>query len=418
MLKYDVCIFGGGPAGSAMAKRLIAFGYSVVVVEKMRYPRSHVGISLSSGVEHWLRVLDISVDKAFSARSLLLWESDEVMEKAGGWHVDRGWFDQLLLQASGARVIVGNAYPVENMCGEWDVFIEQELSFTARFLVAATGRRPLLKGRRRAVLPVTVAGYARCEVPDTFIEAGEDCWYWGGGGLGFVFADPAAVQQFGNAEAFYVDKMRRSRLMTTAGFGMIRMCTATAYVDEAPVGRNFIKIGDAVFAMDPLSAQGVQKALKTAVQGAVVVNTILKGDVAVAVRYYEEMIAAEVRKHVRWTRAFYGRQGRFESGFWKVRAGEELLVEEDQVVKMGAGDLLIVNPVAVVEKVPVMGDAFIQYEYGMRLPGHEDPLVYVDEQPVVRLVEKVDRRCVRDVVALLGVDVLRWLVYNRVIVKA
>ncbi|OMP75799.1 NAD(P)/FAD-dependent oxidoreductase [[Flexibacter] sp. ATCC 35208] len=495
MTKYDICIFGGGPAGSAMAKRLIEFGYSVVVIEKVPFPRPHVGISLSPGVEHWLKVLgvDVSVgvgvgagvgmEKRLSPRSLVLWESNEVVEKEGGWHVDRGWFDQLLLNASGARVIFGNAYPIENIHGEWDVFIEQEQSFSARFLVVATGRRPLLKGRRRAILPVTVAAYARCSSSiETFIEAGESCWYWGGGGMGFVFADPGEVQRYNSVQAFFVDKMGRSQLMrkfllkdsqlmrrsqltkdvqlmrysqlmkdvqlmrdfqltrdiqlmkdsklmndvqlirdsqliNSGHFGEVKMCTATAYVDESPVGKNFIKIGDAVFTMDPLSAQGVQKALKTAVQGAVVVNTILKGDAAAGIAFYENMVADEVSKHVKWTQQFYQSQNIYDSPFWEKRS-KALFIEQDQVLKLSADDLLITNPAAIVEQIPVLGKELIQYEQGIRIPGHEAPFVYVNEKPVVEMVHLLDRRTAKEGIQLLGMDLIRWLVYNRVMMKA
>ncbi|WPQ63423.1 tryptophan 7-halogenase [Chitinophaga sancti] len=430
MTKCDICIFGGGPAGSAMAKRLIEFGYSVVVIEKMPFPRSHVGISLSPGVEHWLKVLGVDVgvgvgmgagmgvEKRLSPRSLLLWERNEVVEKEGGWHVDRGWFDQLLLNASGARVIFGNAYPIENIQGEWDVFIEQEQLFSARFLVVATGRRPLLKGRRRAILPVTVAAYARCSSSiETFIEAGESCWYWGGGGMGFVFADPGEVQRYNSVQAFFVDKMGRSQLMKPNNFGEVKMCTATAYVDESPVGKNFIKMGDAVFTMDPLSAQGVQKALKTAVQGAVVVNTILKGDAAAGIAFYENMVADEVSKHVKWTQQFYQSQSIYDSPFWEKRS-KALFIEQDQVLKLSLDDLLITNPAAIVEQIPVLGKELIQYEHGIRIPGHEAPFVYVNEKPVVEMVHLLDRRTAKEGIQLLGMDLIRWLVYNRVMMKA
>ncbi|WP_343670043.1 hypothetical protein [Chitinophaga sp.] len=417
MTKYDVCIFGGGPAGSAMAKRLIEMGYSVVVIEKVVFPRAHVGISLSPGVEHWLRVLKVEVDQSLSPRSLLLWENDEVVEKEGGWHVDRGWFDQLLLNASGARVIFGNAYPIENIHSEWDVYIEQELLFSARFLVAATGRRPLLKGRRRAILPVTVAAYARC-ISQTFIEAGRDCWYWGGGGLSFVFADPGEVQQFSSVKDFFAEKMRVCRLMSLKDFGEVNMCTATAYVDESPVGRNFIKIGDAVFTMDPLSAQGVQKALKTAVQGAVVVNTILKGDVSAGVAFYRNMISGEVSKHVRWTQQFYQSQGIYESNFWRQRSGQLSPLHPDQVLAIRKEDVLIFNPNAEIVPVPVLGSEMIHYEYGVKLPDSDEPFVYVSEKPVVELIRQLDQRCVNEGIHLFGMEILRWLVYHRIMIKA
>lgn len=422
MTKYDICIFGAGPAGSAMAKRLIELGYSVVIIEKVPFPRPHVGISLSPGVEHWLKVLGVDVVKSPSPRSLLLWERNEVVEKEGGWHVDRGWFDQLLLNASGARVIFGNAYPIENVQGEWDVYIEQELSFSARFLVAATGRRPLLKGRRRAILPVTVAAYARCVTSfETFIEAGRSCWYWGGGGMSFVFAASSDVQQFNSVREFYVDKMRACRLMPVRDFGEVKMCTATAYVDESPVGRNFIKVGDAVLTMDPLSAQGVQKALKTAVQGAVVVNTILRGDEEAGRRFYENMIAGEVRKHVRWTRSYYGLQGVYDSEFWEKRRGEAIYVADDELLKMNMEDALMLNPNARIERVPVMGGDMIRYEYGVVLSEDEEPFVYLSEQPVVELVKILDKKEIREGLCLLrgdkGLEIIRWLLYNRIMVK-
>jgi flavin-dependent dehydrogenase len=42
------------------------------------------------------------------------------------------------------------------------------------------------------------------------------------------------------------------------------------------VGRDFIKLGDAVLATDPLSASGVQRAMQGALAAAVTVNTILR----------------------------------------------------------------------------------------------------------------------------------------------
>src|SRR4029450_8426695 len=43
---YDVIVIGGGPAGSTIASILAREGRSVVLFEKERFPRHHIGESL------------------------------------------------------------------------------------------------------------------------------------------------------------------------------------------------------------------------------------------------------------------------------------------------------------------------------------------------------------------------------------
>ena len=43
---YDVAIIGGGPAGSTAATLLAQKGYDVIVLEKEKFPRFHIGESL------------------------------------------------------------------------------------------------------------------------------------------------------------------------------------------------------------------------------------------------------------------------------------------------------------------------------------------------------------------------------------
>ena len=43
---YDVIVMGGGPAGSTVASILAREGRKVVLFEKERFPRHHIGESL------------------------------------------------------------------------------------------------------------------------------------------------------------------------------------------------------------------------------------------------------------------------------------------------------------------------------------------------------------------------------------
>ena len=52
---WDVIVVGGGPAGSAVSALLAQRGYEVLVLEREKFPRYHIGESLVPGI---LPVLD------------------------------------------------------------------------------------------------------------------------------------------------------------------------------------------------------------------------------------------------------------------------------------------------------------------------------------------------------------------------
>ena len=47
---FDVTIVGGGPAGASLATRLALAGWRVVLFERERFPREHIGESFASPV--------------------------------------------------------------------------------------------------------------------------------------------------------------------------------------------------------------------------------------------------------------------------------------------------------------------------------------------------------------------------------
>ena len=106
----DVCVVGGGPAGSVTALRLAQLGHRVGIVERASFPRSHVGESLTSGVWTLFDVLGIrksflTEDYIQSDETLVRWDKLETerivgVENSAGLMVNRGKFDMLLLKAA------------------------------------------------------------------------------------------------------------------------------------------------------------------------------------------------------------------------------------------------------------------------------------------------------------------------------
>src|SRR4051812_30726999 len=115
--RYDVCIVGGGPAGSVTALRLAKLGYRICVIERFMFPRPHVGESLTPGTYPILDVLGLrgsilALELAEPEETRLRWATPNTerlaaSQRGTGLMVDRATFDTLLLQAAaaaGARV--------------------------------------------------------------------------------------------------------------------------------------------------------------------------------------------------------------------------------------------------------------------------------------------------------------------------
>src|SRR5689334_115532 len=111
---FDVIVMGGGPAGSSVAGILAREGRSVVVFEKEKFPRHHIGESLMTDT-YWTFqrlgflekmknspfVRKYSVQFANSAgresRPFYFFEANH-HESAVTWQVTRALFDQMLIE--------------------------------------------------------------------------------------------------------------------------------------------------------------------------------------------------------------------------------------------------------------------------------------------------------------------------------
>jgi len=416
----DVCVIGGGPAGSTAAKRLAELGHAVLLVEKAVFPRPHVGICLSDPTRALLDYLGVGQhihEAAFLRRNdtLVKWGGGEaVTTQQPGMHVDRGRFDEILLtnaQSSGVKTVQGTrCTSIQKLpTGGWKMEFEDPGKTTvahARFLVDASGRSNMLSGKTVRFAPPLFAlhGYWNLQsepVYDGLMEAGEDGWLWvarlpGRQAMVSVYADPKHVaKNHEGIEAYYHAALERftelKHFDRTALCGKITGCDAGSRYSVEPVGNDFIRVGDASLAVDPMASQGVHLAISSALQAAVVANTLLRkpDDAAVARAFYRNSQKSRIDMFAQRTAGEYAKVAAYNPHtFWQERAqgmtatppkpGFILLPDTDVAVKLCPNTQILPTPL-------LQGD-FVVSAPAMHHPNLDQPVAFLGGVDVVPLI--------------------------------
>jgi flavin-dependent dehydrogenase len=351
-LTADVLVVGGGPSGVVAALRLADLGHRVVLTEARSFPRNHVGEALGPGVSAQLEFLKLSgvIQDAAALRfshATLVWGSDIPERRPMDPRcvtVDRAHFDTAMLNAArDRRVHVLQPAAVRDARKShqgWDVLVEAadgRWTIAARFLVDASGRKGFKLRRRQLTSPATVALYAYwggVGLPDEpCIRAGRDYWIWGSPVPGrkfnaMVFTDRTGLRTDRRGLAGrYASIIKDSALFAGRSrvdlITSVSACDATSYVDAASADAGYLKVGEAAFALDPLSSTGVQKAIQTGLTASVVINTILRRPEheTLAFQFYQEQQDRTVRLHRHWsTQSYREHRGHEGEAFWRARA--------------------------------------------------------------------------------------------------
>jgi flavin-dependent dehydrogenase len=352
-VSFDACVVGGGPAGSATAIRLAKLGHRVCLVERSKFPRSHVGESLTAGISPIFDLLGLGElpKERFlvPSETFIRWAEAQIEHvppdrRGSGLLVDRRSFDAFLLQAAmsdGVEIFQpAQLREVSNDGSIWQLRVVVEgdsQEVAAKFLVDATGRNGFLPHRRKQMSPFTLAlcGYLateRCSEA-TLVEAIPDGWCWGApipGGLfsTMVFLDRDTIRLLRRdmLESFWRSQLAKTALFSAFSnvplIGKLLARDATTYCEEDPIRANFIRVGEASFALDPLSSTGVEKAMQSGLIAATALHTmLLRSDrEEVCARFYRERQAEIVSSHASWSSEFYRRvEGYGERPFWRKR---------------------------------------------------------------------------------------------------
>jgi hypothetical protein len=255
---------------------------------------------------------------------------------------------------------------------------------------------------------------------ETRIEAGNDEWFWGsplpdGSYAAAIFLDSARVAGLhadGRRE-FYRDVLSRSQLlrdiMRGKMIGPVCVRDATPRTCKDPIGNDFIRVGEASVSVDPLSSQGIQTAVLSAIQASAAVHTILTAgcDPGAARAFYRERQQAAAARS-RLTAARLYRQHPMQSSFWiqRSRAADGAAADDQgQARTTGASPFLqslqldhsfqsdrplqLDHALQIVD-VPVLSGAFIRRAPALCHPGLEHPVAYICGVALAPLVRDAD----------------------------
>jgi flavin-dependent dehydrogenase len=354
MTELDCLVIGAGPAGSGVALRLLQLGYRVGLVERAAFPRAQIGEALTPGIRNILSLLQ--ADEALAGLphvagtpAWLRWEHDALLPLA---HADtavvaRADFDARLLALAasrGARVWQpAQVLAIEGQPEAWRVQVMEPALGTvshvaARCVFEATGRHGTTR-TRWACAPNLAALWAEFDATQidpehlaaTRVEALPHAWLWAapltsGRLRAMVFADPRAIG--GDPQLLWRRALASTRslqaLAELAPAQPLRVCSAAPYLDTAAWRHGRVKIGDAAFALDPISGSGVEKAMRFSLQAAVAWHSWSRAadDTGrhLARQYFAQQLNQTCARHVRWCADHYGRAWFAEGDFWLARS--------------------------------------------------------------------------------------------------
>jgi flavin-dependent dehydrogenase len=358
-VRADAIIIGGGPAGSAAAITLARAGVPVTLIEASRYETLRIGETLPPKAR--VALAELGVLERFTADGhlaspgiVLAWgtsrryENDFLFNPCGcGWHLDRARFDAMLAKQAdraGARV-VSAALPEcchRQADGSWLIRVRGEdgpRELRCRFVVDATGRRAT--AARRGFGPQRVydrlvgliafvepgSGEGRADAR-ALIESARDGWWYSallpsGKRVVAYMTDTDYLRVSGRGlRAFFCERLSETIHIQALGSGPIddvRLLAANTLSRQSVTDANRVLVGDAAMTWDPLSSQGLTKALESGLLAGRAIAARLRGKRG-ALRAYADWTTARFQDYLRARTRYYREERRWPaSPFWRRR---------------------------------------------------------------------------------------------------
>lgn len=337
---------------------------------------------------------------------------------AKGLLVDRGEFDRRLLERARTQgVLVHQPARVFKQIwdgAKWRLRIDvggTVKCLDADFVADASGRRNASRRRHMKAGASTLAvyGYWRgSSLPGTpRIEAGQDAWYWGvplpdGTYNTLVFVDPKWFRSAPGSSMSerFVALINRSGLMEDCRdpelIAPVRAIDATSYLDSDCVAPTRIQLGDAALAIDPISSMGVQKAIQSALSGAIVANTLLRRPelTDAALSFYRSQLTDASERHRRWAAEHYRDVAdTCDRPFWRERSAPLAALGPPPLpaldVRASATTPVELSRELQFVRTPCLQGDFVSVASALHHPRLASPIVFLGGRELVPLLQEL-----------------------------
>jgi flavin-dependent dehydrogenase len=361
---FAAIVIGGGPAGSSVATRLAQRGRRVLLLEKERFPRFHIGESLLPCAMPLIEELG-AMPRLHAANFLPKYAAEFVTADGSlqrryafadglvpgspsAYEVDRSAFDQVLLENArergvdvreGLQVVKFAIDPARGVSVTARDESGASEDFAAEVLIDASGQSSLLAGRMNlremdadlknfAVFShfegaSRYTGDREGDISVVLIPGG---WWWviplrdDRTSVGLV-APSRLLKGRKPDEAFFQEQIAatpflRERLASARRVAPVRSISDYSYVSKQLAGDRFVLVGDAAAFIDPVFSTGVYLGMAGAFRAAECV------DAALGARRFER---SRFSAYERWAQKNIAGYRKFVKGFYTPEFVEVLM---------------------------------------------------------------------------------------------